>query len=96
MLNNTNKEQVKMLNILNQIFSFNHHIQWEQGLKILTPNQMLSRVPICLAQIKAGKILRNLKMKLENYCIICTDQKNLQKIYIKNWLTIFKTWKQSL
>ena len=25
-----------------------------QGLKILTPNQMLSRLPITLAQLKAG------------------------------------------
>ena len=25
-----------------------------QGLKILTPNQMLSRLPIFLAQLKAG------------------------------------------
>ena len=96
MLNNTNKEQVKIVSILNQVFSFNHHIQWGQGLKILTPNQMLSRLPICLAQLKAGNLLRNLKMKLENYCIICTGQKNLQNIYKKVWLTLFKTWKQSL
>ena len=29
--------------------------QQGQGLKILTPKQMLSRLPISLAQIKAGK-----------------------------------------
>ena len=27
-----------------------------EGLKILTPNQMLSRLPITLAQLKAGNI----------------------------------------
>ena len=27
-------------------------------------------------------------MKLDNYCILCTDQKNLQKISIKVWLTL--------
>ena len=37
--------------------------QEEKGLKILTPNQMLSRLPISLAQLEAGnKILKNLKM----------------------------------
>ena len=29
-------------------------LQKEQGLKILTPSQMLSRLPISLAQLKAG------------------------------------------
>ena len=28
--------------------------QTGQGLKILTPNQMLSRLPISFAQVKAG------------------------------------------
>ena len=32
--------------------------QQGQGLKILTPNQMLSRLPISLAQLKAGNILK--------------------------------------
>ena len=29
-------------------------------------------------------------MKLDNYCILCTDQKNLQNKSIKVWLTLFK------
>ena len=29
-------------------------------------------------------------MKLGNYYIFCTDQKNLQKTSIKIWLTLFK------
>ena len=35
-------------------------------------------------------ILRNLKTKLGNYCILCTDQKNLQNNSIKVWSTLFK------
>ena len=31
------------------------------GLKILTPNRMLSRLPITLARLKAGKISEKLK-----------------------------------
>ena len=45
------------------------------GLKILTPDQMLSRLPITLAQLKTGKIQKNLKKKSGNYCTLSTDQK---------------------
>ena len=59
-------------------------------LKILTLKQMLSRLPIFLAQLKAGIILKNLKTKLGNYCILCADKKNSQNNSIKVWLTLFK------
>ena len=59
-------------------------------LKIRTPNQMLSRLPISLAQLKAGDNSENSKMKLGNYCILCTDQKHLQKMSMKVWSTLFK------
>ena len=35
-------------------------------------------------------IQKNLKMKSGSYYILCTDQKNFQKISIKVWLTLFK------
>ena len=28
-------------------------------------------------------------MKLGNYCSLCTDKKNLQKMFIKVWLTLY-------
>ena len=59
-------------------------------LKILTLNQMLSRLPIFFAQLKAGIILKNLKTKLGNYCILCADKKNSQNNSIKVSLTLFK------
>ena len=49
--------------------------QEEQGLKILTPNQMLSTLPISLAQKKQEITLKTLTTKLHNYCILCTDKK---------------------
>ena len=49
--------------------------QQVKGTKILTPNQMLNRLSISLAQLKAGN---NLKKKLGNYCTLCTDQENVQ------------------
>ena len=45
---------------------------------------MISRLPISLAQSKAGNnSKKNLNMKLDNYCILCTDQKKLQNNSIK-------------
>ena len=51
---------------------------------------MLSKLPISLAQLSAGNNSENVKMKLGSYYIVCTDQKNLQKISIRVWLTLFK------
>ena len=43
-----------MLEIVERILFFHQQNQAGKGLKILTPNQMLSRLPISLAQSKAG------------------------------------------
>ena len=64
--------------------------QLKQGLKILTPNQLLSRLPISLAQLKEENNSEKLKTKLGSYCILCTDQKNLQNNSVKVWPTLFK------
>ena len=48
------EEKKKIINIVECILYFNELNQKGQGLKILTPNQMLSRLPITLAQLKAG------------------------------------------
>ena len=42
------------MDIVELILYFDEQNQQGQGLKILTPNQMLSRLPIPLAQLKAG------------------------------------------
>ena len=45
----------KILEIIEEIIDFNQlEQQKREGLKILTANQMLSRLPITLAQLKAG------------------------------------------
>ena len=48
------EENEKIIDIAERILELDNKIQSEQGLKILTPNQMLSRLPITLAQLKAG------------------------------------------
>ena len=47
-----------IINIVERILSFN---QSGEGLKILTPNQMLSRLQISLARLKIGNNSEKLK-----------------------------------
>ena len=51
-----------MLEIVERIPYFNQIYQQRKDLKILTPNQILSRLPISLAQLK----VRNNSEKLKN------------------------------
>ena len=57
----------KILRIVEEILNFNEKIQKEtggKGLKILTWNQMLSSLPITLAQLKAGNNSEKLKNEI--------------------------------
>ena len=93
-----NEKPIQILEIVNEIIDFNKENQKQRGLglKIVTPNQVLSRLPITLAQLNAGNNFEKLKNEISNYCILCTDKKNLQKISIKVWSILYKNWKQSL
>ena len=51
-------------NIVELILYFNNEDQEGSGLKILTPSQMLSRLPITLAQLKAGNNPEKLKNEI--------------------------------
>ena len=79
-----------MLEIVELILYFNQLNQSGKGLKILTLNQMLSRLPISLAQLKAGNNSEKSKIKIRQIYILCTNQKILQKMSINVWLTLFK------
>ena len=48
------EEMNKIADIVELILYFNNDDEQRKGLKILTPNQMLSRLPISLAQLKVG------------------------------------------
>ena len=50
-------------------------------LKILTPNQMLKRLPIALAQVKAGNNSESLSNEIRQIVYLCIDQKKLLKKY---------------
>ena len=44
-----------MIDLIERILQLNNKIQSGQGLKIITPNQMLSRLPITFSSIKSRK-----------------------------------------
>ena len=67
--------------------------QSRKGLKILTPDQMLSRLPISLAQLKAGNNSQKLKKKIRQILHSLYISKKLTKNSIKIWLTLFKNGK---
>ena len=73
------QENEKILDIVERILEFNQRNQSGQGLKMLTPNQMLSRLPISLAQLNARNYSENLTMKLDSYYILYADKKNYKK-----------------
>ena len=75
------KQQDEIIDTVEKILHFNNQNQTGQGLKILTPEQMVSRLPISLAQLKAAiKLLIVVKaMSFSNP--FGTTLQNLHQIY---------------
>ena len=53
-----------IIDVVQNILEFINKLQLGQGLKILTPNQMLSRLPVSLAQLKAGNNSEKIKNEI--------------------------------
>ena len=62
--------------------------QQGQGLKILTPDQMLSRLPINLAQLKAGNNSEKLKNEIRQLLYSLYRSKKLTKQLYKSLIDI--------
>ena len=62
--------------------------QQGQGLKILAPNQMLSRLPISLAQLKAGNNSEKLKNEIRQLLYSLYRSKKLTKQLYKSLVDI--------
>ena len=58
------EENEKIINIVERILELNSEKQSGLGLQILTSNQMLSTLPITLAQLKAGNNSEKLKNEI--------------------------------
>ena len=73
-----------MVNIVEKILEFNRQNQEGQGLKVLNPEQMLSRLPISLAQLKAGIISQKLKNEIRQSFYSLYRSKKLSKTVYKH------------
>ena len=69
------------------ILEFNRQ-QQGKGLKILTRNQMLSRLPISLAQLKAGNNSEKLKNEIRQLLYSLYRSKKLTKNICKTLIDI--------
>ena len=80
-----NEKPDKILKIAKEILKFNKQKQLGQGLKILTPDQMVNRLPITLAQLKAEN--NSKKLKNEISCILYCTIQLLYSLYRSKKLT---------
>ena len=74
----------EIVDAVEEILEFNKQNQEREGrgFKILTPNQMLSRLPISLAQLKAGNNSEKLKSEIRQILYSLYKSKKLSiKIY---------------
>ena len=71
-------------NIVEKILKFNEQQQSGQGLKILTPNQMLNRLPIALAQLQAGNNSNKLENEIRQLLYSLYRSKNMTKQVYNN------------
>ena len=82
------EENEEIINIVERILYFNQLDQSGKGLKILTPNQMLSRLPITLAQLKAGNNSEKLKSEIIQLLYSLSKSKKLTKHFYKSLVDI--------
>ena len=78
----------KIVNIVEKILKFNEQNQQGQGIKILTPNQMLNRLPIALAQLQAGNNSNKLKNEIRQLLYSLYRSKNMTKQIYKSLIGI--------
>ena len=82
------KNRNNMVQIVQRILEFNQLNQSGEGLKILTPNQMLKRLPIALAQLNAGNNTKKLKSEIRQILYSLHRSKALTKQIYKSLINI--------
>ena len=68
----------------NLVYKTKHYEKEEKGLKILTPKQMLQRLPIVLAQVKAGNNSENLLNEIRQIVYSLYQSKEITKKVYNN------------
>ena len=80
-----NEDPELIVKIVEKILKFNKQNQQKgQGIKILTPNQMLNRLPIALAQLQAGNNSSKLKNEIRQLLCSLYRSKNMTKQVYNN------------
>ena len=82
------EENERITDIAERILELNSENQLGLGLKILTPNQTLSRLPISLAQLKAGNNSEKLKNEIRQLLYSLYRSKKLTKQLYKSLIDI--------
>ena len=82
------EENKQIIDIVERILELNSENQLGLGLKILTPNQMLCRLPISLAQLKAGNNSEKLKNEIRQLLYSLYRSKKLTKQLYKSLVDI--------
>ena len=77
----------RILKIVKEIFEFNRQ-QQGQRLKILTPNQTLSRLPVTLAQLKVGNNSEKIKNEIRQLLYSLYRSKKFTKQLYKSLIDI--------
>ena len=80
----------KILEFIKKILDFNEKIRKQKGLglNILTPSQMLSRLPVSLTQLKVGNNSEKLKNEIRQLLHSLYRSKKLTKNYYKSLVDI--------
>ena len=91
-LHNSRQEVVKMFNDYARNMSRNIYDSKQEGkgLKILTPKQMLQRLPIALAQIKVGNNSQSLLNEIRQIVYFLYQSKEITKKVYNNILKSIK------
>ena len=79
-----NEKPDEIVKIVEEILQFNKQNQEGKDIKILTPNQMLSRLPISLAQLQAGNNSEKLKNEIRQLLYSLYRSKNMTKQVYNN------------
>ena len=84
-----NEKPYNVVKAVKKILDFNKIEQQEgQCIKILTPNQMLNRLPIVLAQLKARNNSNKLKNEIRQLLYSLDHSKNMTEQIYKSLIDI--------
>ena len=78
----TDKEESTHVQPMPPLEGDEQEVKGGKGFKILTPNKLLTRLPVLLAQIKAGNNLYKLNNEIRQILyLLCQHKKITKKVY---------------